>query len=327
MKFLKNYFKVAWRNLIKNKAASIINIGGLAVGMAVALQIGLWINDELSFNKNFENYNRIAKVIQNVTNNGEVQTWTSVPYPLAEDLRKNYGSDFKRVVLEASPGDHILAHEEKKFTRQGGFFENDAPEMFSLKMLRGSRTLTDPSFILISESTAIAYFGKDNPLNKLMKIDNQFTVKVSGVFEDFPRNSSFANLSFMSTWDLIYTQTDWIKTMENPWRPNAFTVYVELNDHADITKVSARIKDAKLKKVNAQLAKKKPALFLQPMRDWHLYAEYKNGVNTGGAIQYVRMFGIIGIFVLLLACINFMNLSTARSEKRAKEVGIRKTMG
>src|SRR5450631_1521134 len=223
---IKSYLRIAWRNLIKNKATSLINIGGLAVGMAVAILIGLWMNDEISFDRNFKNYDHIAKVIQNVTNNGEVQTWRSVPYPLADELRKNYGSDFKQVVLEASAGDHILAHDDKKLNKRGIFFEKGAPEMFSLKMLRGSRSLEDPSSLLISESVAKAYFGSDNPLNKFMKIDNLFTVKVTGVYEDFPKNSSFADLSFMSTWDLIYNQTDWIKTMTDPWRPNAFNLYV-----------------------------------------------------------------------------------------------------
>ena len=325
---LKNYLKTAWRNLLRNRASSFINISGLAIGMAVAVLIGLWIYDELSFNKNFKNHNRIAKVIQNVSNNGEVQTWMSVPYPLAEELRKNYGSDFKQVVLSTGINDHILSHDDKKLTKSGAFFEKNAPELFTMKMLRGNlNSLSDPSSIILSASSARAYFGNDDPLNKVMKIDNQMTVKVSGVYEDFPRNSSFADVNFMSTWDLLYNGTPWIKTMEDPWRPNAFVVYVQLTDNADVNKVSAKIKDVKLKKVNAQLAKKKPALFLHPMDNWHLYSEYKNGVNTGGAIQYVWMFGIIGVFVLLLACINFMNLSTARSEKRAKEVGIRKTVG
>jgi len=325
---LKNYLKTAWRNLLRNRASSFINISGLAIGMAVAVLIGLWIYDELSFNKNFKNHNRIAKVIQNVSNNGEVQTWMSVPYPLAEELRKNYGSDFKQVVLSTGINDHILSHDDKKLTKSGAFFEKNAPELFTMKMLRGNlNSLSDPSSIILSASSARAYFGNDDPLNKVMKIDNQMTVKVSGVYEDFPRNSSFADVNFMSTWNLLYNGTPWIKTMEDPWRPNAFVVYVQLTDNADVNKVSAKIKDVKLKKVNAQLAKKKPALFLQPMDNWHLYSEYKNGVNTGGAIQYVWMFGIIGVFVLLLACINFMNLSTARSEKRAKEVGIRKTVG
>ena len=325
---LKNYLKTAWRNLLRNRASSFINITGLAIGMAVAVLIGLWIYDELSFNKNFKNHNRIAKVIQNVSNNGEVQTWMSVPYPLAEELRKNYGSDFKQVVLSTGINDHILSHDDKKLTKSGAFFEKNAPELFTMKMLRGNlNCLSDPSSIILSASSARAYFGNDDPLNKVMKIDNQMTVKVSGVYEDFPRNSSFADVNFMSTWDLLYNGTPWIKTMEDPWRPNAFVVYVQLTDNADVNKVSAKIKDVKLKKVNAQLAKKKPALFLHPMDNWHLYSEYKNGVNAGGAIQYVWMFGIIGVFVLLLACINFMNLSTARSEKRAKEVGIRKTVG
>ena len=324
----KHYLKIAWRNLLRNRASSFINISGLAIGIAVAIMIGLWIYDEISFDKNFVNYNRIAKVVQNVTNNGEVQTWNNIPYPLAEELRKKYGSDFKQVILAASTGDHILSYEEKKLTKSGGFFEHGAPEMFTLKMLRGDHnSLNDPSSLLLSASAAKAYFGNEDPINKAMKIDNQLTAKVAGVYEDFPRNSTFADLSFMSTWELLYNNTDWIKTIEDPWRPNAFVLYVQLNENADISKVSLRIKDAKLNKVNAQLAKKKPALFLQPMSKWHLYSEYKNGFNTGGAIQYVWMFGIIGLFVLLLACINFMNLSTAQSGNRAKEVGIRKTVG
>jgi ABC-type antimicrobial peptide transport system permease subunit len=324
---IKNYFKTAWRNLRKGKMHSFINIAGLSIGMAVAILIGLYIYDEVSFNKNFKNHDRIAQVIQNVTNNGEVQTWTNVPYPLADELRKNYGSDFKNIVLAYYIGEHLLAVNDKKLKKTGGYFEKEAPDLFSLKVVHGNNSLADPSSVLLSESAAKAYFGNEDPVNKLMKIDNELNVKVTGVYEDFPHNSTFADLSFISSWELIYNNTEWIRTMEDPWRPNAFTLFVQLNDNADFSAVSAKIKNAKLKKVNPQLAQKKPELFLQPMSKWHLYSEFKNGKNTGGAIQYVWMFGIIGSFVLLLACINFMNLSTARSEKRAKEVGIRKTVG
>ena len=324
---IKNYFKTAWRNLGKSKMHSFINIAGLSIGMSVAIVIGLWIYDEVSFNKNFRNHSRIAQVVQNVTNNEEVQTWMNVPYPLADELRKNYGSDFKHIVMASGFREHLLSLDDKKLKKEGGHFEKGASELFSLKMERGSRSLDDPSSLLLSESAAKAYFGDEDPLNKLMKIDNRINVKVTGVYKDFPRNSTFANLSFMATWEILYQNTEWIRTMDDPWRPNSFLLFVELNENADFNAASAKIRDAKLKKVNPKLALKKPALFLHPMDDWHLRSEFKNGVNTGGAIQYVWMFGIIGAFVLLLACINFMNLSTARSEKRAKEVGIRKTVG
>ena len=324
---IRNYFKIAWRNLGKSKMHSFINIAGLSIGMTVAILIGLWIHDEISFNKNFKNYDRIAQVVQNVTNNDEVQTWTNVPWPLADELRKNYGSDFEHIAMATWIGDHVLSAGEKKLKKEGGYFEKEAPELFNIEIIRGSGKMDDPSSLLLSESAAKAYFGDLDPINQLMKIDNQMNVKVTGVYKDLPRNSFFAKLSFMATWDMVYNNTEWMRTMEDPWRPNAFTLFVQLKDNADFSTVSAKIRDAKLKKVNEQLAKKKPALFLHPMSKWHLYAEFKNGVNTGGAIQYVWMFGIIGVFVLLLACINFMNLSTARSEKRAKEVGIRKTVG
>jgi putative ABC transport system permease protein len=325
---LKNYFKTAFRNLKRNKLHAFVNIAGLSAGMAVAIIIGMWIWDEVSFDKNHTNYNRIAQVMQHVTNNGEVQTWGNVPFPLGEELRKNYGSDFKEIMMVGNNRYHLLELGDKKFNKVGFFIQPQAPEVFSLKMIRGSRDgLKDPSSILLSESVAKTYFGDADPMGKVMQIDKNYVVKVTGVYEDLPANSTLANISFMAPWELYSKYEDWFKNMSDPWRPNAFQIYVQLNDNADIAKASYRIKDAKLKNVNSELQKKKPALFLHPMAKWHLYSEFKNGVNTGGRITYVWLFATIGIFVLLLACINFMNLSTARSEKRAKEVGIRKAIG
>ncbi len=322
------YLKTAWRNLVKQKAISAIHLAGLSVGIAVTLLLGLWVWDELSFNKSFKNYDRIAQVEQNVKNNGEVQTWSPTPYPLAAELRKTYGSDFKHVVLSTGTGKHLLSAGDKKLRLPGMFIEADGPVMFSLRMQQGDiNALQDPSSVLISASAAKAYFGDSNPLQKIIKIDNHIDVKVAGVFDDFPNNTSFAGLAFMASWQIYFNNTDWIKNSPEPWRPNAFTTWVQLADNADIDQVSHKIKDAKMRHLSGELVKQKPVLFLHPMAKWHLYEDFKNGINTGGSIQYVRMFSIIGIFVLLLACINFMNLSTARSEKRAREVGVRKAIG
>jgi putative ABC transport system permease protein len=325
---IKNYLKVAWRHLGKSKMHSFINIAGLSIGMAVAILIGLWMYDELSFDKNFKNYNRTAQVIQNVINNGEVQTWRGVPYPLADEIRKNYGSNFKHVVMAVDWREHLLTVNDKKLKQTGAYFEKGMAEMFSLQMVQGNwNGLNDPASIFISESAAKAYFGNDDPIDKMISIDHKPVVKITGIYKAFPHNSTFADLNFISSWDFFFSNDQDLRTIEDPWRPNFASLFVQLNDNADFKKASQRIKDAKLKRVNSQLQTKKPALFLHPMGDWHLHAEFKNGVNVGGAIQYVWMFGIIGVFVLLLACINFMNLSTARSEKRAKEVGVRKTVG
>jgi len=323
----KSYFKIGWRNLLRHKGYSFINIGGLAIGMSVAILIALWIFDELSFDRYNRNYDRLAQVIQNVTNNGEVSTWWNQPYPLSEELRNNYGSDFKHIAMAVGWGEHILTCNEKVWKETGFYIEKDGPEILGLILESGISDMKDPASILLSSSTAKTFFGYEDAINKLIKIDNQPVMKVIGVYQDFPNNSRFADVHYIAPWTFIYNNDGSYKSMEDPWRPNFTTLFVELNDNVDFGLVSSKIKDAKLKKLNEHLAKKKPELFLHPMNKWHLYSEFKNGVNMGGAIQYVWIFGTIGAFVLLLACINFMNLTTARNERRSKEVGIRKTVG
>src|SRR6185312_14934558 len=194
---LKNYLTIAWRNLLKNKASSLINIGGLAVGMAVAMLIGLWIFDELSFNKNFKNYDQIAQVKQNNTMNGEIGTGEDVPWPMSEELRKIFGSNFKNATMATYNNGHILAYNDKMLTVAGTYFEPQALDMLSVRLLKGTKgALNDPSSIMLSESTAKSYFGDADPIDKVMKMDNSSTVKVTAVYEDMPTNSSFAGVNF-----------------------------------------------------------------------------------------------------------------------------------
>jgi putative ABC transport system permease protein len=326
---LRNFIKIALRNLGKNRVSSFINIGGLAMGMAVALLIGMWIYNELSYDKYHRNYERIARVMQNQTFSGtDVQTWGSQAMQLGPELRNRYGSNFRHVVMSNFTGNNLLTYGDKRLEQPGNYMEPAVIDMLSLEMIKGNRTaLQEMNSIILSAATAKALFGDADPLGKVIKINNKTDVKVTGVYSNLPANCSFANVQFIAPWQLMVKRDNLEQRVT--WGNSWFQIFVQIADNTTMEKVSKAIKYSKLKRVLVEDddARFKPEIFLHPMRKWHLYGDFKNGVNTGGAIQYIWLFGITGAIVLLLACINFMNLSTARSEKRAKEVGIRKTIG
>ena len=268
---LKNFFKVAIRNLQRDKAHSFINIAGLSVGMSVAIVIGLWIWDEWSFDRYNTHYDQISEIMQNMTGNGEVHTFGGTPFPLADELRSKYGSDFSQVVIGFPARQHILSYGEKMLVQNGAYFESGAPDMFDLTMLHGSRdALKDPDAVMLSASVARAYFGDADPVNKAMIIDKEHTVRVTGVYKDLPANSTFADMGYIAAWQQLYD--NWgLKDRQNPWRMNAFMTLVRLAPHADLHTVSAKIKDVKARNVQGTDALAKPQLFLLPMHKWHLF--------------------------------------------------------
>ena len=315
----QNYLKVALRNLRKYKVQSVINIAGLSAGMAVAGLIGLWIWDELSFNKYHLNYDRIAEVRSNADSNGTIYTINSHPMLLGTELQRTYGGDFKYVVVSTPSERHLLSTGDKKFAESGRYMQPTAPDMLTLKMLKGSRAgLQELHSVLLSSSLAEKLFGDTDPINKAIKIDNSFEVKVTGVYEPLPGNSDFKEVSFIAPFDFYLSCYDWARKKSTDWNNICINIYVQLNPGTGFDRVSADIRNVLATHVTGGFSKRKPSLFLHPMSRWHLYSKFENGVNvTSEQLQFLWFYGTIGIFVLLLACINFMLLSTARAEQRA----------
>jgi len=321
---LFNYFKIALRNLQKNSVYSFINIAGLSIGIASSMLILLWVADEYAFDRFHENYDRIYKVYKSETWAQGIGTGPSMPYPLKEAI-KDKSSQVKRIVMTNWGEGNMLQVGDKRLNKMGLSASEDFFKIFSFNMVKGdpNTALIEPNSIVITESTAKIFFNDQEPINQLIKIDNGQELKVTGVVKDVPKQSFF-NFDYVLPFTYYEATQSWVRySMEN-WNNNSFQMYVELQPGATETDVNNSIKD--LVKDNNPKAPT-AQVFLHPISKWRLYSTFENGQNTGGMIEYVQLFSAIAIFVLIIACINFMNLATARSESRAREVGIRKSVG
>ncbi|MBO6522514.1 MAG: ABC transporter permease [Balneolaceae bacterium] len=319
----RHNLKISYRTLLKNKTFSLINIGGLALGMTVTIFIALWIYDEYSYNANHEHYDRIVQVMRKDISSEGIQINSSQTGGAGVELEETYSNYFEYVAMTFfRPEPILLLQDGEHFREMGYYFQEDIPHILSLNMIQGSRNaLENPSNIIISESLASKIFNEENPMGKTISLISGTDLIVQGIFEDLPGNSTFGDAAFFGSMGLIYNE-------DRPfvWNNYNMKIFALLRENADIEAASRSIKD--VMKPYRGVDDDPRELFLLPMKDWHFYATNQYGEQVAGKlIQFIRLYGAIGIFILLIACINFMNLNTSRFQTRGKEVGVRKAIG
>jgi len=324
---IKNYLKMAWRSILRGRGYSALNIFGLATGMAVALIIGLWVYQQYSYDKFLPGYNKLYDLRRNFYGNGDTLTYGGTSLKLADALR-NQVPEIAAIAETDGGGTHGLMAADKKLYLKGNHVAVDFLTMFQFTLLAGNakNVLKDPYSIVLTESTAKALFGTEDALNKIVRYDNKNDLKVTGILKDVPHNSTL-QFNFLVPFSYLESTDDFVKLARSKgfgW--TNFTTYVQLKDGASYEQVAAKIKNIQKTETDNSMSMATD-IILGPLSDWHLYDNFKRGKRVGGFIEYVRIFSITGILVLLIACINFINLTTARSQKRAKEVGVRKAVG
>jgi len=311
--------KIAWRNAIKNKSFSIINIMGLALGLSSSVLILLWVQSELAIDKFHQNDSQLYQVFGHQTYEGQISTNSSSPGILGANLVKDIPeiTHASQMLWEEMP---VFAVDDNMGKERGRYVQNDFLKMFSYELELGdaSTALKDPNSVVISKKLAQKYFNTSDPIGKTIKIDNTDIVTVTGVLKDISKNSSLT-FDFLLSYDRWLTQNEWAQQ----WGNGGPRCFVMLSPNADVNKVNAKIKNYILDHDPGGNRE----IFLQKHSEVYLHGNWKNGSQDGGRIDYVNIFSIIAVFILLIACINFMNLATARSVKRAKEIGIRKVGG
>ena len=317
---IKNYIKIAWRNLVRNKGFAITNLLGLTIGITCTIFIFLWVNDELTFDKFNTKYNSIYQVMANRDFKNNIFTDPNMVFPLTKALETGY-PQIKTAAMASRPQTQMLIYGDKKLNKQVMNVSDRYFDIFTCKFIKGNpaTAISEPNDIVLTQSTAKAFFGDADPINKVFKLDSTHNLKVTAVIADMPGNST-AQFDAINPYDMTDPQA--IGAMKE-WRNSSYMVYLDLVPNANTVQVGKYVTDIMFQHNQDKIS----TYFTFPMSKWHLYSDFKDGKNIGGMIEYVRMFTIIAIIILLIACVNFMNLSTARSEKRAKEVGIRKTLG
>lgn len=318
---LKSFFKIAWRNLLRYKGFSAINIIGLAVGMASAILILLWIQNEVSYDQFHDKKDRIYEAWNRASFSGELHCWNTTPKVLARTLERDL-PEVEAATRVDWGSNYLFSIGEKRIMVKGTIVDSNFLQLFSFPLLKGNPALVlkDMHSIVITESLAKSLFGKEDGMGKIIKIDNKENFTVTGILKDLPNNTRF-KFEYLVPWAYKRSLGD----DDVDWGNNSTRTYVLLKPNATLASVAP-----KLKVLKPRYDKDDPKweMFIYPINRWRLYSNFTNGVEDGsGRITFVRLFGIVAAFILLIACINFMNLSTARSEKRAREVGIRKVVG
>jgi ABC-type antimicrobial peptide transport system permease subunit len=323
----KNYLLLTLRQLRKNRGYIVINVGGLAIGMAAALLIGIWIAGEIAVDKSYPDRSHIVEIMQdqrpNGTPTGSPITYrgTTVSSALKPFLQNRYKNIFAETAMFEWSGDGLLVNGEKSISRKGSWVEHSFPSIFGYQFLSGNpASLRDPSTALLSRSTAIALYGTEKVLGKTFSYNNQLLFTVGGVYADMPQTSSFHDIDFFIP--ITHKWMDWL-THNTDFNNHICRIFARLDGNITPEEATARIKNVCTPFVKYNIE----TYTVFPFDQLYLHYDESGSVGGSGRIGFVRLIGIIGVFVVLLACINFMNLSTAQSEKRAKEVGIRKTLG
>jgi len=319
---IKNYIKTAYRSITKNKTYSFLNIFGLAVGIACAALIFLWVEDEMTFDAVNLKKDRLYMAEENQKYDTYVFTESSTPGLMGPSMQAELPGVANTCRTSEGTQSLLFAQGDKSVFASGKYVESSIFSMFTLPFLQGNprSALTQLHSVVITQKAAIKFFGTDkDALGKTIRVDNKQDYVVTGVLKDIPANSSM-QFEWLMPFKIFWDQSPWLTS----WGNQSLTTYVELKPGVNPETVNKQLYNYIQKRIPAALGH----VFLFSMNDWHLRDDFKDGKMTGGGqIEYVHLFTVIAWIILFIACINFMNLATARSEKRAREVGVRKVLG